>query len=649
MQPIFISDSNFEKTELIPHSSSIHSPIYINGNDELDSFFAGNASDGTKSNPFVFENLVISAEQVNGIMIENTNKYIEIKNSTIIGLDQSYPDGGIKIVNSSNIKIINNTVQDFILGYVLWRIINASVLSNIAFDNVVGISLSSYMEGTIGNSIQNNNLYDNTIGLGLQDINNTLVTNNTLFSNEQGFFIGTAYNNLIYLNNFINNTETDIKISTEGSGINFWDNGSIGNYYSDYAIRYPLSFNDENVWKTPYQIGNSSDNFPVCYPFDYEKKPLAKATPIITKIGEDLWNVNFTFSGLNGNPPLSYQWDFEDGSPNSTERNPIHSYSIPGYYNISLTVTDNKGYTDVFRGENIIDLHNKIPEANFYANITSVYLHNNEIEFYFNGTEGDEPVSFQWDFGDGTSNSTEHNPIHKFNQSGTYSITLTINDTDSEISTMRRIDYIELTNLVPSIDIFANFTTGYLTDNPFLFNFYGSGGDQPLSFQWNFGDGTENSTEKNPSHEYLMPGIFTISLTISDMSGDTLTMTIENYITIINLLPVSDFTFEIENSIAQFSFSGDLGDQPATLQWDFGDGTGNSTELNPEHIYRVSGTFTVILTVTDINGDTDIIIKTNLISIEPSSPSILGYNFIFLSILFSLGVCLIIVKHKISK
>ncbi|UCG69452.1 MAG: PKD domain-containing protein [Thermoplasmata archaeon] len=43
---------------------------------------------------------------------------------------------------------------------------------------------------------------------------------------------------------------------------------------------------------------------------------------------------------------ITYEWDFNDGSPNSTEENPTHIYSAPGVYNVTLTVTDKQGNSD---------------------------------------------------------------------------------------------------------------------------------------------------------------------------------------------------------------------------------------------------------------------------------------------------------------
>ena len=52
--------------------------------------------------------------------------------------------------------------------------------------------------------------------------------------------------------------------------------------------------------------------------------------------------VNFTGSVLGGDPPLTYLWDFKDGS-NSTSQNPQHTFSSEGLYNVSFTATDFDG------------------------------------------------------------------------------------------------------------------------------------------------------------------------------------------------------------------------------------------------------------------------------------------------------------------
>jgi PKD repeat protein len=47
-----------------------------------------------------------------------------------------------------------------------------------------------------------------------------------------------------------------------------------------------------------------------------------------------------------GTPPLTYVWKFGDGTPDSTEANPKHTYQKPGKYRADLEVKDAAGDSD---------------------------------------------------------------------------------------------------------------------------------------------------------------------------------------------------------------------------------------------------------------------------------------------------------------
>lgn len=59
------------------------------------------------------------------------------------------------------------------------------------------------------------------------------------------------------------------------------------------------------------------------------------------------------------------------------------------------------------------------------------------------------------------------------------------------------------------------------------------------------------------------------------------------------------------------------GFQPYSYEWDFGDGN-RSTESNPMHVYKASGSYTVILTVTDDKGNTDTETRGDYITVIPA-------------------------------
>jgi len=70
------------------------------------------------------------------------------------------------------------------------------------------------------------------------------------------------------------------------------------------------------------------------------------------------------------------------------------------------------------------------PELQAHANGPYISIIGNSIQFTGSATGGAPPYSdWRWDFGDGNT-STEQNPTHTYGSQGTYSVTLTVNDTE---------------------------------------------------------------------------------------------------------------------------------------------------------------------------------------------------------------------------
>ena len=144
--------------------------------------------------------------------------------------------------------------------------------------------------------------------------------------------------------------------------------------------------------------------------------------------------------------------------------------------------------------------------------------------------------------------------------------------------------------------------------------FDGSGSNDPdgtiVSYQWDFGDGNTGAGV-NPVNIYKSAGTYTVSLTVTDIDGLTDTATTTATIAEIPqpLPPVADpngpYTGTVDVPV-QFDGSGS-NDPDGTIvsyDWDFGDGS-TGAGVNTAHTYGTTGTFTVSLTVTDIDGLTD--------------------------------------------
>ena len=157
----------------------------------------------------------------------------------------------------------------------------------------------------------------------------------------------------------------------------------------------------------------------------------------------------------------------------------------------------------------------------------------------------------------------------------------------------------------------ANVNGPYSAEATDSISFSSSGSTDPDGYIvqnfWNFGDGT-NSTDANPSHGYAEPGNYTVSLTVTDDSGDTHTAT--TLATISPKPPIADANGPyIGGATDTIEFSSEGSHDPdgniTVYEWDFGDESEHSFEANPSHVYTLQGNYTVTLTVTDDDNVTD--------------------------------------------
>jgi PKD repeat protein len=75
---------------------------------------------------------------------------------------------------------------------------------------------------------------------------------------------------------------------------------------------------------------------------DVNDKPSSSVTSDVTT-GTAPLTVNFTGTADDSDGTFSFVWDFGDGGSNTTDLTPSHSYTSAGTYNVTLTVTDDRG------------------------------------------------------------------------------------------------------------------------------------------------------------------------------------------------------------------------------------------------------------------------------------------------------------------
>ncbi|MBN8679238.1 MAG: PKD domain-containing protein [Chitinophagales bacterium] len=209
----------------------------------------------------------------------------------------------------------------------------------------------------------------------------------------------------------------------------------------------------------------------------------------------------------------SYHWDFGDGNT-STEQNPTHTYASPGTYNVCLTITAHNPNCSATFCHHVVVTHPPHEcHASFIANQPD--LNQPAIDFTDQSTADGVIVSWEWDFGDG-STSTEQNPTHTYAAPGTYLVCLTIYDDDGGC-TSHVCHHIQV-NHPPAGDCHAAFIFN-LDASGFGVQFTNTstGTTAHTTYFWDFGDGT-TSTEEDPHHAYAHAGHYTVCLFIEDLT-----------------------------------------------------------------------------------------------------------------------------------
>ncbi|MEO6404603.1 MAG: PKD domain-containing protein [Ferruginibacter sp.] len=300
--------------------------------------------------------------------------------------------------------------------------------------------------------------------------------------------------------------------------------------------------------------------------------------------------VTINFTNLStGSGVLIYNWNFGDGNTSGLT-NPSHTYVAPGSYTVRLIVTNSTGCTDTIIKPNAITI------GNVRADFTNPDTLCVNTIFQFINTSTPPALSTTWYFGDGTQ-SNALSPFKQYVLPGTYIVKLVSNFGGC-------IDSISKT-----ITILARPTTAF-TGTPIV------ACKAPLTVQftnttvngtsyfWSFGDGG-TSILSNPIHTYLSPGLYDVSLLVTNAAGCSDTLIKQQYVKI--ELPVATINNLFQEGCAPLSwtFTSIVNSiEPAVSYfWDFGDGT-TSTAVSPTHVFA-AGTYNITLIITTASGCTD--------------------------------------------
>lgn len=239
------------------------------------------------------------------------------------------------------------------------------------------------------------------------------------------------------------------------------------------------------------------------------------------------------FTDTSTGAPTSWYWDFGDGIDSKHAQTATHTFTNPGTYTVTLTVTNGAGsdtvrktgYITVFSASEVPETSDtsQKPTATFTADVTTGYA---PLGVQFTSETTGDPTSYYWIFEPETSNDwNSHHPVtavHTFKNPGVYTVSLDVTNSAGSY-TVTEPNYITVLDpsaptptQKPTASFTADVTSGKV---PLAVTFTDtSTGGLPTSWLWDFGDG-ETSTVQNPTHTYVEAGSYTVKLTVSNDAG----------------------------------------------------------------------------------------------------------------------------------
>ena len=306
--------------------------------------------------------------------------------------------------------------------------------------------------------------------------------------------------------------------------------------------------------------------------------------------------VAFEFSGSNTETGVKYLWELGDGSTASTKQ-VTHQYAKAGYFDVSLTVTTDKGCTNTKTIKEMVYAA-PIPTAGFSLKPGECLNQGKDTVSYIGSASAVD--TYRWNLG-------EFDPIEIIQSPDTTAgpfVFELIKKPKAKI-TLFVVSSYGCQSATASLEVkrkplFSFESSAMDGCAPFLVN-YKAKADDPvdqLAFKWEFGD-KEIGEGAVLDHNYLTPN-WTYDLRLSAVSsttGCTDSIFKAKYIAV-HPNPTAGFTMDhdiVYNDMPKVTFA-DQSVDAINYYWDFGDGL-HSREKDPVHSYEVVGKRKILQTV----------------------------------------------------
>jgi PKD repeat protein/methionine-rich copper-binding protein CopC len=227
------------------------------------------------------------------------------------------------------------------------------------------------------------------------------------------------------------------------------------------------------------------------------------------------------------NDPLTYSWDFGDGSK-GTGREIAHAYSAAGSFSVSVTVSDNRGGSNTASAQVEVSTANRTPTAH----PGGPYSGRVGLPIAFSAAQSSDPdgdqLTYAWSFGDGGSR-TGAQPQYTFSTPGTFTVALTVADGNGGTHTATVSAAIAAADPSDNRPPIAIAGGPYAGEVGIPVSFNGSTSHDPdgdaLQYSWSFGDGS-TASGPSPTHIFSEAKSFDVQLTVADGRGGSHTSSV---------------------------------------------------------------------------------------------------------------------------
>lgn len=382
--------------------------------------------------------------------------------------------------------------------------------------------------------IADNIIKGNQVGITVQQ-SGCEVRNNTLI-NQSGIGLSAtrgSSNNVISLNHFQKNM-----VNAKEQGHNQWDDGSKGNYWSDY---HQIDRNLDGIGDFPYLIVSGGvDHYPLGVFLQPPRKPSnpspvddaenvgLKITLTVKAIDPDSTLLTVCFYNAVNDVLLGRAENVANGTNASFSMRLPFDTTFAWYAIANDSQLENRSDIWFFTTKQRPP-ENKKPVANpgehYTTNINQPVALNGSGSYDPDGTI----IFYRWNFGDGSSEILDRTPTHIYTDPGTYRVTLTVVDDDGRsgiANTTVVVSGIIYTNdppvarfsLMPALAksnqvITFNASLSHDTDGTIIGYRWDFNGDTVFDTGW--------LTSPMTTHTYAAPGSYLVNLEVKDNNNGT--------------------------------------------------------------------------------------------------------------------------------